>query len=95
VAEISSPLVSQRTVRFIMIKISFRRFFRMWAWIDGVETVENMPRCMSNNYSLQVRLLTDGHFMYTANITITTVNLFTIYGRSFGESGMPLSISGW
>lgn len=29
------------------------RFFRLWAMIDGVETVENMPRCMSNNYSLQ------------------------------------------
>lgn len=29
------------------------RFFRFWALIDGVETVENMNRCMSNNYNLQ------------------------------------------
>ncbi|KAJ3377767.1 glycerol transporter [Entophlyctis sp. JEL0112] len=27
------------------------RFFRAWALFDGVETVENMSRCMSNNYS--------------------------------------------
>ncbi len=27
------------------------RFFRMWAMTDGVETIENMTRCMSNNYS--------------------------------------------
>ena len=27
------------------------RFFRLWAMLDGVETIENMFRCMSNNYS--------------------------------------------
>ncbi|KAJ3302254.1 glycerol transporter, partial [Blyttiomyces sp. JEL0837] len=27
------------------------RFFGLWAFADGVETVENMHRCMSNNYS--------------------------------------------
>ncbi|KAJ3364897.1 glycerol transporter [Kappamyces sp. JEL0680] len=27
------------------------RFFRMWAMCDGVETTENMGRCMSNHYS--------------------------------------------
>lgn len=27
------------------------RFFRLWAMMDGVETCENMTRCMSNNYS--------------------------------------------
>ena len=27
------------------------RFFRLWALVDGVETQENMLRCMSNNYS--------------------------------------------
>lgn len=27
------------------------RFFRLWALGDGVITVENMSRCMSNNYS--------------------------------------------
>ena len=31
------------------------RFFRIWALADNIETVENMNRCMSNNYSLQVR----------------------------------------
>ena len=28
------------------------RFFRLWAMMDGLETPENMTRCMSNNYSL-------------------------------------------
>lgn len=27
------------------------RFFRLWAMMDGIETTENMIRCMSNNYS--------------------------------------------
>ncbi|KAJ3139450.1 glycerol transporter [Physocladia obscura] len=27
------------------------RFFRAWAMMDGIETIENMNRCMSNNYS--------------------------------------------
>lgn len=27
------------------------RFFRLWAMVDGLETTENMLRCMSNNYS--------------------------------------------
>lgn len=27
------------------------RFFRLWALVDGVDPVENMLRCMSNNYS--------------------------------------------
>ena len=29
------------------------RFFRMWSLLDGVEPVENMNRCMSNNWTLQ------------------------------------------
>lgn len=29
------------------------RFFRLVALLDGVETIENMNRCMSNNYNLQ------------------------------------------
>lgn len=29
------------------------RFFRFFALADGVEVVENMNRCMSNNYNLQ------------------------------------------
>jgi len=28
------------------------RFFRLWAMADNIETVENMNRCMSNNYSM-------------------------------------------
>ena len=27
------------------------RFFRLWAMMDGIETPENMTKCMSNNYS--------------------------------------------
>ncbi|KAL7747311.1 hypothetical protein RI367_007365 [Sorochytrium milnesiophthora] len=27
------------------------RFFRLWALADGIEPMENMKRCMSNNYS--------------------------------------------
>lgn len=26
-------------------------FFRLWALSDGIETIENMDRCMSNNFS--------------------------------------------
>lgn len=28
------------------------RFFRLWALLDGVEAVENMNRCVFNNYTL-------------------------------------------
>lgn len=28
------------------------RFFRLWALCDGIETVENMNRCVNNNYTL-------------------------------------------
>jgi hypothetical protein len=28
------------------------RFFRLWAALDGIDTIENMARCMSNNYSI-------------------------------------------
>lgn len=28
------------------------RFFRLWAMLDDIDTVENMNRCMSNNYSI-------------------------------------------
>jgi len=33
------------------------RFFRLWALADNIDTVENMNRCMSNNFNLQVFLL--------------------------------------
>lgn len=29
------------------------RFFRLWALIDGIDPVENVVRCMSDNYSTQ------------------------------------------
>ncbi|MCO5557498.1 hypothetical protein L7F22_011063 [Adiantum nelumboides] len=29
------------------------RFFRFWALVDGVETVENMPHCINNCYDLE------------------------------------------
>eukprot|EP01083_Nonionella_stella_P147148 463783_1 len=29
------------------------KFFRLWALADGVETIENMQRCVNNNYSVQ------------------------------------------
>lgn len=28
------------------------RFFRLWAMVDGILVIENMQRCMSNNYSV-------------------------------------------
>lgn len=28
-------------------------FFRVWALLDGVETVDNMGRCVNNNFTLQ------------------------------------------
>ncbi|KAJ1915633.1 glycerol transporter [Mycoemilia scoparia] len=40
---------------FIWLKLCIIwRFSRFWAMADGVETIENMRRCMSNNYSLQL-----------------------------------------
>ncbi len=40
------------SLKFIWLKLLIIwRFFRLWAMADGVETVENMHRCMSNNYS--------------------------------------------
>jgi len=41
------------TLKTMWFKFSFIwRFSRWWAMLDGIETVENMVRCMSNNYSL-------------------------------------------
>ncbi|KAJ3194353.1 glycerol transporter [Irineochytrium annulatum] len=40
------------SLKFIWLKLLvIWRFFRLWAMADGVETVENMERCMTNNYS--------------------------------------------
>jgi len=41
------------TLKTMWFKFAFIwRFSRWWAMLDGIETVENMVRCMSNNYSL-------------------------------------------
>ncbi|KAJ1798029.1 glycerol transporter [Coemansia sp. RSA 2399] len=49
---------------FIWIKLLIIwRFARFWAMADGLETVENMRRCMSNNYSLQ-QFWRDWHCSY-------------------------------
>ncbi|KAI9197313.1 MBOAT, membrane-bound O-acyltransferase family-domain-containing protein [Polychytrium aggregatum] len=39
-------------LKFIWMKLLIIwRFFRLWAMADGIETTENMNRCMTNNYS--------------------------------------------
>lgn len=43
--------VSKRFVSNIQLLVMWR-FFRLWAMADGIETTENMTRCMSNNYSV-------------------------------------------
>ncbi|KAJ2792118.1 glycerol transporter [Coemansia helicoidea] len=49
---------------FIWLKLLvIWRFARFWAMADGLETVENMRRCMSNNYSLQ-QFWRDWHCSY-------------------------------
>ncbi|RKO98755.1 hypothetical protein CXG81DRAFT_15488 [Caulochytrium protostelioides] len=45
-------MVSYFNLKLIWMKLLIIwRFFRLWALMDGVLTVENMDRCMSNNYS--------------------------------------------
>ncbi|KAJ2406168.1 hypothetical protein GGI10_005250, partial [Coemansia sp. RSA 2530] len=49
---------------FIWLKLLIIwRFARFWAMADGLDTVENMRRCMSNNYSLQ-QFWRDWHCSY-------------------------------
>ncbi|KAJ2107987.1 glycerol transporter [Coemansia sp. S142-1] len=49
---------------FIWLKLLIIwRFARFWAMADGIDTVENMRRCMSNNYSLQ-QFWRDWHCSY-------------------------------
>ena len=31
--------------------LDFVEIFRMWSLLDGIEPVENMNRCMSNNWT--------------------------------------------
>lgn len=55
--ELSTPLeialLSYFNLKFVWLKLMvIWRFFRFWAMADGIETIENMRRCMTNNYSL-------------------------------------------
>ncbi|KAI8321171.1 MBOAT-domain-containing protein [Martensiomyces pterosporus] len=57
-------LVGYMRLSFIWLKLLIIwRFARFWAMADGLETVENMRRCMSNNYSLQ-QFWRDWHCSY-------------------------------
>ena len=49
-------------LNLVWLKVDFRiifqlliiwRFSRLWAMMDNIEVVENMQKCMSNNYSIQ------------------------------------------
>ncbi|KAI9296225.1 MBOAT-domain-containing protein [Neoconidiobolus thromboides FSU 785] len=47
-------MISFFSLKFIWLKLLIIwRFFRLWAMMDGIDTVENMGRCMTNNYSIQ------------------------------------------
>ncbi|KAI8057108.1 glycerol transporter [Syncephalis plumigaleata] len=47
-------MVGYFNLKFIWLKLLIIwRFFRLWAMADGIEVIENMNRCMSNNYSAQ------------------------------------------
>ncbi|KAJ1947550.1 glycerol transporter [Kickxella alabastrina] len=57
-------LIGYMRLSFIWLKLLIIwRFARFWAMADGLETVENMRRCMSNNYSLQ-QFWRDWHCSY-------------------------------
>ncbi|KAI9481809.1 glycerol transporter [Coemansia sp. RSA 989] len=57
-------LLGYMRLTFIWLKLLIIwRFARFWAMVDGLETVENMRRCMSNNYSLQ-QFWRDWHCSY-------------------------------
>ncbi|KAJ1930633.1 glycerol transporter [Tieghemiomyces parasiticus] len=47
-------MIGYFSLKFIWLKLLIMwRFFRFWALADGLEVLENMRRCMSNNYSAQ------------------------------------------
>ncbi|KAJ2556401.1 glycerol transporter [Coemansia sp. RSA 1933] len=57
-------MIGYMRLTFIWLKLLIIwRFARFWAMADGLETVENMRRCMSNNYSLQ-QFWRDWHCSY-------------------------------
>ncbi|KRX04362.1 hypothetical protein PPERSA_05623 [Pseudocohnilembus persalinus] len=56
-SQISVPtlcIMSLAALMFIWYKfLSIWRFFRCWALLDGIETPENMNRCICNNYCFE------------------------------------------
>ncbi|KAJ2081969.1 glycerol transporter [Coemansia sp. RSA 988] len=57
-------LMAYMRLSFIWLKLLIIwRFARFWAMADGLETIENMRRCMSTNYSLQ-QFWRDWHCSY-------------------------------
>lgn len=48
-AVMSYLLLNALFLKFLLIW----RFFRLWALVDGIETIENMDRCISNLYSIE------------------------------------------
>lgn len=47
-------IASYLVLKWIWLKfLVIWRFFRLWALCDGIDSPENMGRCMSNNYSLE------------------------------------------
>jgi D-alanyl-lipoteichoic acid acyltransferase DltB (MBOAT superfamily) len=47
-------LASYFILKWIWLKFTVMwRFFRLWALCDGIESPENMGRCMSNNYCFE------------------------------------------
>ena len=47
-------IASYLILKWIWLKFTvIWRFFRIWALFDGIESPENMGRCMSNNYCFE------------------------------------------
>ncbi|KAI9591899.1 MBOAT, membrane-bound O-acyltransferase family-domain-containing protein [Syncephalis fuscata] len=46
-------LTMELMMHYLYVLLIIWRFFRLWAMADNVEVIENMNRCMSNNYSAQ------------------------------------------
>ncbi|KAJ1972015.1 glycerol transporter [Dimargaris xerosporica] len=47
-------MIGYFNLKFIWLKLMIIwRYFRFWAMCDGLDVMENMRRCMSNNYSVQ------------------------------------------
>jgi len=47
-------MIGYFNLKFVWLKLLIIwRFFRFWSLADGIDVIENMARCMSNNYSVQ------------------------------------------